>query len=376
MDIEAIKAKALQAIAPLESVDTDAYGGTRTHLDRNLPEYYLVYFLLVDLLGFKCLGRHEKLAWSIPLDLRGRLLHIEYRKMGLGVFSSGEPNSEASAEEVVGLIHNGIRVARPYFDWRADQAVQESKVNIINRSVDLHERFKYLLDAYKSKLNEAEQGARVVHRANHNGGPVEYRFPNLELLRQAQWLATSAIESFFSWTEHVFILLAVMQRKCTTGDSVKNLAYAEWKEKFSAALDIRDPEVKRHYDSLTIIRGQVRNFVAHGSFGKSGEAFQFHSATGAVPVLLPHRRRQSYRFLTGAGVVAESEAIASIEQFVEYIRTGPLAPAWIYLDTGMRLVLTEARWGHYEYAMESIDSMQELVDMETYIDDINADMDW
>ena len=74
LDIEAIRRKARAAIKPLKTVSSDFFGRNRIKAGRRLPEYYLVYFLLVDLLGFENLGRHEKLAWSIPVDLDGEVL--------------------------------------------------------------------------------------------------------------------------------------------------------------------------------------------------------------------------------------------------------------------------------------------------------------
>ena len=377
MDIEAIKKNALRAIMPLKSADVDYYGGTRTLSGRGLPEYYLVYFLLVDLLGFSCLGKGEKVAWSIPVDLEGHLLHIEHRKLGLGIFSYGDPDSEDSAKEVLRLVRQGVRTARPYLDWRAEEAVNSSQINVVNGSIDLYGRFEFLIGEYKSKLAEAEKKAHEPGTIGYASGSVRFRFPDWKLTREAEWLALSAIESFFSWAEHVFILLAIMQGKCITGEAVKDLARADWKQKFRAALDVDSPEIKRHYDDLTAVRDQVRNFVAHGSFGKNGEAFRFHSSVGAVPVLLPHQEgRHSYRFLQRGRVLAESEAISSIERFIKCIKTGPLAPAWTFLDTGMDLVLTQARYGHYKHALRSMDSMEELVEMETYFADAYADMDW
>ena len=72
-------------------------------------------------------------------------------------------------------------------------------------------------------------------------------------------MALSVIESFFSWTEHVFVHLSVLQGKCVTGDCVKNLSEEEWKVKFKTALDINEPEIKRYYDELISTRNQVRN---------------------------------------------------------------------------------------------------------------------
>ena len=60
---------------------------SRTNRGQHLPPYYLVYLLLVDLLGFANLGQWEKVAWIVPIRYSGRLYSIEHRKMGLGIFA-------------------------------------------------------------------------------------------------------------------------------------------------------------------------------------------------------------------------------------------------------------------------------------------------
>ena len=288
MDIEAIRQKARAAISPLKSVSSEFFGGDRTEAGQELPEYHLVYFLLVDLLGFQNLGRHEKIAWSIPVELDGQVLFIEHQKLGAGVFSSHNTDSEKAAREVVRLVKKGVRVAQPYFDWRAKEAVMDSQVNVLNRSIELYDRFQFLLELYQTKSDESEES----FKADSSG----FRFPDYRVSRQMEWLALSVVESFFSWTEHVFIHLAILQGECATGDGVGKLARDEWGPKFKSAFDIGDPALKRYYDELMSLRNQVRNFVAHGAFGKDGEAFRFHSDAGAVPVLLPHRQGgHSYR---------------------------------------------------------------------------------
>ena len=156
MNIEAIRQKARTAIRPLKTVSSEYFGRNRTKAGRGLPDYYLVYFLLVDLLGFEDLGRHDKIAWSIPVDLDGQMLFIEHRKLGLGVFSSHDTASEEAAKEVVRLVKRGVKVAQPYFDWRAQDAVMRSQVNVRNRSSELHDRFQFLLDLYEATLTESE----------------------------------------------------------------------------------------------------------------------------------------------------------------------------------------------------------------------------
>lgn len=89
-ELEPIRQAALRALGPVKSADSNTqasgsflFTAQRTEASRELPPYYLIYFLLIDLLGFENLGRFEKIAWSIPIDFGGRAFLIEYRKLGV-----------------------------------------------------------------------------------------------------------------------------------------------------------------------------------------------------------------------------------------------------------------------------------------------------
>jgi hypothetical protein len=85
----------------------------RTNAGNQLPAYYLVYLLLVDLLGFENLGKWEKIAWSVPVDFEGRAFLIDHRKSGLGVFAAELPRDETAAGEIVSLIRKGSKPRNP-----------------------------------------------------------------------------------------------------------------------------------------------------------------------------------------------------------------------------------------------------------------------
>src|ERR1700737_1265410 len=382
MDLDPIRNKVRAAISPLRPAglesaapDNFLFDAKRTDAGRQLPAYYLVYFLLVDLLGFKNLGQFDKVAWSVPVDFQGRAFLIEHRKFGLGVFAPELPDSEAIAAEIVRLIQNAVKLAEPYFDWRAEQAVCASKLNVINKTKDLFERFRFFADQYDAKRAEAERRADERVETRRAGG-YDVHFPTFGLRRESRWLALSAIESFFSWTEHVFILLAILRGNVVTGDAVAKLAAQNWDVKFKAALDVNDPETKRYYDDLIIVRRQLRNFVAHGSFGKQGEAFLFHSSAGAVPVRLPHHQGASFRFGSGIDFV-DHEAITLLLTFVSHLWSGSRSPARIYLqEYGLPLILTMAQKGEYARAMASEDDMAAFAHHLAAVMDRHADMDF
>lgn len=396
-ELEAVREKARRALADVQPAGTSQSNegkalmlSSRTNGGRSLPEYYLVYFLLVDLLRYENFGQWEKVAWVIPVRYRGRLYSVEHRKFGVGVFApnldpvasmSTTPSAEAEcdAREITAAINKAVSIAKPYFEWRAGQAAATSHVNVINASDGLFDRYLFFRDKYHSLTEEAERRkdeSRTVKSRLPNGAEVTtVSNPAYVLRREATWNAQAAIEAFFSWTEHSFIHLAILQGRIRSGDEVAALAEADWKAKFKAALDLPNQETKRHYDTLLDLRAQIRNFMAHGAFGKRGEAFRFHSGAGAVPVLLTQSQRHRYA-LTGKPAFDESAAVPEIEKFIAHLWSGSRAPAKIYIFSELPSILTHVVDGTYGRAMASEQEMTELVKYLNHQFDNAANMDW
>jgi hypothetical protein len=382
-ELQAVRAAATAEIAPIKPLDLGVIRNTsflfdarRTAAGRELPEYYLVYFLLVDLLEFPNLGRWEKTAWSVPIDLYGQPFVVEQRKFGVGVFGPNPEEHEQDAWQIVRLIEKGVTAAKPFFSWLAEQAVAGSTLNVVNRNHELFERFTFLLTEYQKKSEEATErkDEHVIEKCE--GGGTLHTYPAFKLRQEAQWLALSAIEAFFSWTEHVLIHIAILDGRIKTGKEVVDLADSDWVTKFKTALDISEPATKTLFDKLVIIRRQIRNFVAHGSFGKQGEAFSFHSGAGAVPVLLPLQAGKQRFRLTGDTTVDEVTTLGVIEDFVRHLWSGHRQSAQLYIKSGLPCILTMASDGTYAEAMSSPEEMEEFVGALSSSADDAANMDW
>jgi hypothetical protein len=357
---------------------------------------YLIYFLLVDLLGFKDLGRFEKLAWSVPIDFEGTAYLIEHRKFGVGVFARDAEGEEQNAKLIVDRIKKGVKVAKPFFRWMADNAIQDSKFNVINNGSQLFERYKYLRGLYEEALGEAEErkheheiqqkqrefsfglhSVKSSQSANRSELVAMFHLPWVRTSKKASWLALAAIDAFFGWTEHIFIHLAILQGHITMGVEVADLAGDEWNAKFKHALDFSDPEMKMHFDELIVVRRQLRNFMAHGAFGKGGEAFRFHSNAGAAPVAFDYTSSKPKFSLSPELAFDDANAIATIEKFITHLWSGPREAARIYIqEYGFPLILPMARDGTYKNAMASIDDMNNFVDDLSHRFDNAANMDW
>ena len=127
----------LRSAADFSEADEDRlFNAKRTKAGAKLPPYYLVYFLLVELLGFDDRGEDEKVAWSLPVKFHDHVYLIDYRKMGLGIFAQRFPelDSETHAAEMVQLIDAASEIAEPYYNWRAEEAVRTSLEPVIDLS--------------------------------------------------------------------------------------------------------------------------------------------------------------------------------------------------------------------------------------------------
>ncbi len=387
-DFAATRNAVLEAIAPIRPVDETTkarkdtlFSAKRSRAGQMLPEYYLVYFLLVELLSFRNLGQFEKVAWSVPIDFNGKAYLIEHRKFGVGVFVQDPEIDEPACEQIVKLIKQGVKMAKPFFVWLAEQAVSESKLNVVNESIELFNRYQYFLKMYKDIHDEAERRSeeRIVEQHIGSGSTkwTSVSFPAYELRNQSQWMAQASIDAFFSWTEHVFIHIAILSGKAKTGSDVAKLAISSWYKKFASALDLRDDRTKELCEKLSAIKEQQRNFMAHGAFGKRGEAFRFHSGAGAVPVLLAEMKGGYGVTIDGEIAFGESSALGIIEEFIAHLWSGPREPARIYIqESGLPILLTMARDGTYLRAMRSTDEMEELVRGLSHRFDDAANMDW
>jgi hypothetical protein len=246
-------------------------------------------------------------------------------------------------------------------------------MNVNNQSRWLFSRYQFLRDLFLKKDVEAVTRKDETVKIGENA----VAFIGVQLTRESKWLGVAAIEAFFSWTEHVLIHLSILNGSITTGEEVAQLAEADWRVKVKTALDLNDRQTKRLFDELLSIRRQIRNYMAHGAFGKQGEAFQFHSSAGAVPVNLAEKKGSGrFSFLSDPSF-DEAAAIECADKFVEHLWSGPRRPAKLYIqEAGFPIILPYAKDGTYRVAMSSESEMDTFLDYLGQQIDNTANMDW
>ena len=117
--------------------------------------------------------------------------------------------------------------------------------------------------------------------------------------------------------------------------------------------------------------------MAHGAFGKEGEALRFHSGAGAVPVVLDYGAAKPQFSLTPELGFNDEEALETISKFIVYLWSGKREPARIYIqEHSLPLILPNASDGTYAAAMASVDDMREYIEQLEAQIDRSHNMDW
>lgn len=383
-NVENLRSRIVEVLNPIcSAIDarTNAekdflFTAVRTDAGRSLPPYYLIYFLFVDFLGYKNLGQFEKISWSVPIDYKGKAYLLEHRKLGMGLFAANQEGFETHCLDIVKKITKAVKLAQPYFEWFAHEAAKRSDLNVLNYSLRLHERYQFLLELYKTKIKEAQSRKNERIETSYSDSAWGTYWPYSDLKRESEWLAISAIDAFYSFTEHIFIHAAVLKGQLTTGEEVANLADKDWVSKFKSCLDIHNSEVRVHYDQLITIKRQIRNYVAHGAFGKNGEAFQIHSGAGAVSLLMPHQKGSPRFSMQSDLMFDEDEALNAIESFMKFYWNSNSHPEIIYIKSTLPTILPYASDSTYSRAMVSVEEMEQYVNYLTGAHDNAANMDW
>ncbi len=377
--LEMTRENALRAIAPIEKPQSENFGSGNLIVFRGIPhnEYYLIFLLLVDLLGFKYWGPAEKVAYVIPIEFKGRRYSIIYAKFGMKIEYSEGGNGEA----VYAVLKKGMRAAKPYYLWRAEQASISSDLNLISKCPQLWDKYNFLREQSETLMRkfEAEKDNAIVEKGYNESGSFSWSsvsYPAYEFQSQALWLHETAVDAFFAWCEQALVHMAVLMGKLTSGKEIAELLKCEFGEKCKLVLNLSNADDKSIYDDILDLRVQLRNYVAHGSFGKDGSTFQFHSRVGAVPLkILDSGARSGFSFGTDNERDWAND-YARIDSFLSRLWFGRRQPAKQYLERGLPCVLTYATDGTYQRAMQNEDEMRKFIEyLSRQIDDA-ANMDF
>ncbi len=343
-----------------------------------LPLPYMVFLALT--LGTDC--RHvsrpsEKTAWSIMLRFKGSLFRLEHGKFGTRMATEGDAD-DPLAEELVRVLHRAFpladRVVQPYIE----KQMKAGNVTVRNAQHLLRGRYQFFRTEAQRAFARPRPDLGDLFQPPDETASTARTVDLFKAEREGFFYGSAAIDAFFSWLEHILVLILPFVGYDPSKDDLLRFIGSLWGAKVKRVWDLAtDGEAKLLYDSLREVKERFRNSVAHGGFEKDGASLYVHlEGLGAVPARLSRFPESIEYGVFPLGETPFSDVCALFERVDTYLRDGPTRYGYRFAESGLDVAFNLESREEYLAATSSGERFADHVERLGYLWETQANMDW
>lgn len=184
-------------------------------------------------------------------------------------------------------------------------------------------------------------------------------------------------DAYFSLLEHILVLLLPFMKEAVCFTTLSEFIGFDWGQKYKILLDIKNREVKKHFDTLKEIKEIYRNPLAHGNFRKEGHSLYVHLPhLGAIPMKLTQSNSVKHFSFYNLQEVELDFICQCFDLFDSFLEKRDAKYGMIYIKNGLSVLYDEETIKSYKKAMTSESSFIEFVnEMEQKFEN-HKNMDW
>lgn len=153
---------------------------------------------------------------------------------------------------------------------------------------------------------------------------------------------TAMTTAWFSWLEHVLVLLLPFSDWEPTSISIEQVIMQTWSGKWKQVIGIGTPESKATFDMLTQTAEKYRHRDAHGGFGKGDAGILVHTPAGVVPARMSAGLDHIVSGAVPSSIDGLVEAVTFLENAEHFLRTGPFRHGMAWIDGGLDVAFDHA----------------------------------
>lgn len=320
----------------------------------------LVRLVLCAGLGFRSFVPWEKCRWAIPLTFKGRRFIIADQKFGLRIHGEGENSPEE--RELLSRLNSAVLIAADFVSDFGKQQIADGNVTISNQYHRFRDRY-----ALFRRLAEETYGGKLdtVIQTKPSEGVFAALGTALARERNGGFFASAAVESYFSYLEHLLVLLFPFALLDPTAGRLEAFLRSGWDEKLLAVL----PDFHRAPNGLSnrvlAEKRGVRNPLAHGGIENDLGSIGVHlPGFGAVPLAM-ERATESVTLSALSFLDANrfAELTALFDELDGFIERDPRTKLGVrYAQSGVSLYLDPATRARYDFARSDESAMEALLD--------------
>ncbi|WP_078557265.1 hypothetical protein [Bacillus alkalicellulosilyticus] len=340
-----------------------------TDLGIKFPPSYMVFFMLVHLKNCEYEYQPmEKVLWEIPFKYKETDFYFTVRKFGFRLMSG--TTDETLIKSVINKINNGLKIVDQMINPLLKEIVNNGDITFPNQSTFLCDRYLYFKNKVSNLilLNNKEDNKEKKVAVNFN--------QDMQYKKEIFYNTQAMLESYFSFQEHLLILLLPFSEFNKENDSVTKIIAADWTVKFNVIFNpSRNPDLMKYFDSLRNLKERYRNKYAHGGFEKKdGSLYAKVEGLGFIPV----RQEKSNHFsLIPITELDFNEICKIIDDFDNYLFFSKKWSRPIQLiKSGLDIYFDDTHVKQYREAVISDEKLQQFIEYQAMLEDRNINMDW
>lgn len=359
-----------------KSIKITKYEGENSHaykvnyLDVDYVHPYMIYIIFVKFLGFKHTYKPmEKVLYEIPFQYQDYYCMFSMKKFGLNFIINSK--DEGIIRAIFKKIKSASRIAERLLKPIITESIDNGNVTIENRSSILRERYLYFREMVNNIILDQERGKyegleRITGVFNKRSEMNKKIFFNTQAM----------LDAYFSFQEHILILLLPFTNIDFKEKSITHLINANWTTKFNEVfLPDKYPELMKHFDNLRRIK-ELRNKYTHGGFEKDkGSIFPHVEGVGAIPGELPSDSEEMFTYLSIKDVKFK-KACEIIDDFESYLSNSNWVRPINILEYGIDMRFDKDYILSLETAIKSDENLESFLKYESCMYDREANMDW
>lgn len=262
---------------------------------------------------------YDKTHWTISFRFRENPASLSLQKSGLRLRCAGQ---DTEVRDLLVCLRKAVAMAeKRSFRTIVASQISAGAVTVENLAQKYRQMYDFFRDLATSTFSTKPTGSEVAEHLNKR----------LDLDRKGFYYGLSALDAYFSWLEHILVLLLPFAEYDRTSDDLLAFIGADWATKFKRVCP-PEGEAKRLLDELKHVKEHIRNLNAHGGFAKKGASLLVHFVHSAVPAKLSEGTMLSVlsyelspiTWLTVVGVLSRADLLLD-EAFPEgmaFVRSG------------------------------------------------------
>ncbi|MDQ6933894.1 MAG: hypothetical protein M3130_01090 [Actinomycetota bacterium] len=233
---------------------------------------------------------------------------------------------------------------------------QAGNLTLLNVAARLHggyQYFRWQAQGLTDGHGNTKVRKQLIEYAKQAAG-VDFFGPWF-LSSNIRFCITAMTTAWFSWLEHVLVLMLPFGSWAPTDIPVPKVIGETWAEKWRRVVGIDTPEAKAVYDSLSQTAEQFRNSDTHGGFGKGDTAILVHVPGGPMPARLSPGFDHILTAALPPAHTGLTEVVAAFGAAETFLRSGETRFAMRWIDGGLDVTFDARTRADIHTAMTSGD---------------------